>query len=367
LFNSDQGSRFSKPYFMKKILITTTESLHGWEIEAYLKPVFASVVIGTNLFADIGASFSDLFGGRSSGYEKRLQLIKDNAITILSSKATELGANCILSLKVDVDEISGKNMQMFMITAVGMAVIAKNAKSQTDAKHIKEIDKDNIKERANLIRLAKKFQNFETGITVDELKIIIESRSSDFIEMAIAKLKTLGSANVGDDDFNKLYKEYFAGIDPNDAIAVLYPTLILESEENLLNSIVAIIKDNDLVDYGSVNKLLQNTLQRKKIALNILMAYKPSYNYDDIEVLKEMIERVKDSFPKVTTLTMKKGFLSSAEKEVWICPCNATNSIETNLCSGCYNDQYGFSSDELKPNQVVEILTNRLLALESFL
>lgn len=161
---------------MKKILITTTDSLYGWEIEAYLKPVFASVVIGGNVFADIGASFTDFFGGRSSGYEKRLQLIKDNAIAILNSKASELGANCILGLKVDVDEVSGKNTQMFMITAVGMAVIAKNAKSQTDSKHLKEIDKDQVKEKANLIRLAKKFQNVETEITADELKVIVEWR-----------------------------------------------------------------------------------------------------------------------------------------------------------------------------------------------
>jgi uncharacterized protein YbjQ (UPF0145 family) len=46
---------------MKKILITTTESLHGWEIDTYLKPVFASVVIGANAFSDISASLTDVY------------------------------------------------------------------------------------------------------------------------------------------------------------------------------------------------------------------------------------------------------------------------------------------------------------------
>jgi uncharacterized protein YbjQ (UPF0145 family) len=150
---------------MRKILITTTDSLYGWEIETYIKPVFASVVIGANAFADIGAAFTDFFGGRSGNYEKRLQLIKDNAIAILTSKATELGANCILALKIDMDEISGKGTQMFMITACGTAVVARNSKNQTEHNQSIQIDKEHVKEKANIIRLAQKFSviNYNTN------------------------------------------------------------------------------------------------------------------------------------------------------------------------------------------------------------
>jgi len=98
---------------MRKILITTTETLSGWEIDSYIKPIFASAVIGAGLFADFSASISDVFGGRSGRYEKKLQVIKEEAIASLTYKATELGANCILGLKIDVDEVSGKHAAIY--------------------------------------------------------------------------------------------------------------------------------------------------------------------------------------------------------------------------------------------------------------
>jgi len=36
-------------------------------------PIAANVVIGTNIFSDIGASYVDFFGGRSTSYEKNMQ------------------------------------------------------------------------------------------------------------------------------------------------------------------------------------------------------------------------------------------------------------------------------------------------------
>ncbi|WP_293887903.1 MULTISPECIES: hypothetical protein [unclassified Sphingobacterium] len=38
-------------------------------------PIAANVVIRTNVFSDIGASYVDFFGGRSNSYEKKVQEI----------------------------------------------------------------------------------------------------------------------------------------------------------------------------------------------------------------------------------------------------------------------------------------------------
>ncbi|WP_312340698.1 hypothetical protein [Sphingobacterium sp.] len=35
-------------------------------------PIAANVVIGTTVFSDIGASYVDFFGGRSTNYEKKI-------------------------------------------------------------------------------------------------------------------------------------------------------------------------------------------------------------------------------------------------------------------------------------------------------
>ena len=56
----------------KDILVSTTSNLDGWEIDKYLGLVLAHVVNGTNVFSDVFASFSDVFGGRSTSYQNQL-------------------------------------------------------------------------------------------------------------------------------------------------------------------------------------------------------------------------------------------------------------------------------------------------------
>jgi len=54
------------------MIVTTTNSIGGWEISRYNDPIAANV-IGTTIFSDIGASYVDFFGGRSTSYEKKMQ------------------------------------------------------------------------------------------------------------------------------------------------------------------------------------------------------------------------------------------------------------------------------------------------------
>ncbi|QQT28612.1 heavy metal-binding domain-containing protein [Sphingobacterium multivorum] len=55
------------------MIVTTTNPIEGREISRYNDPIAANVVIGTNVFSDIGASYVDFFGGRSTSYEKKMQ------------------------------------------------------------------------------------------------------------------------------------------------------------------------------------------------------------------------------------------------------------------------------------------------------
>ncbi|WP_293901829.1 heavy metal-binding domain-containing protein [Sphingobacterium sp. UBA5670] len=55
------------------MIVTTTNSIEGREISRYNDPIAANVVIGTIVFSDIGASYFDFFGGRSTSYEKKIK------------------------------------------------------------------------------------------------------------------------------------------------------------------------------------------------------------------------------------------------------------------------------------------------------
>lgn len=84
--------------------------------------ITASIVAGTNVLSDFFARFSDLFGGKSSTYIAEIDNIKEQALKELRKKADSLSCNAIINVSIDVDEISGNNKSMLMVTAVGTAI-----------------------------------------------------------------------------------------------------------------------------------------------------------------------------------------------------------------------------------------------------
>ncbi len=104
------------------MIITTTNNIEGAHIDEYLRLVSTNIVIGTNFFSDFVASFTDFFGGRSSTYQNKLDDVYQAAMKEIERKAKDLGADAVVGLKMDFNEISSKGKAMFMVSAVGTAV-----------------------------------------------------------------------------------------------------------------------------------------------------------------------------------------------------------------------------------------------------
>ncbi len=104
------------------MIITTTSNIDGAHIEEYLQLVSANVVIGTNIFSDWFASVTDIFGGKSRTYQRKLDDLYAEALKRVEERAAKLGADAVVGLKMDFGEVSGKEKSMFMVSAVGTAV-----------------------------------------------------------------------------------------------------------------------------------------------------------------------------------------------------------------------------------------------------
>jgi uncharacterized protein YbjQ (UPF0145 family) len=122
------------------MIITTTNNIPNIEIVEILSVVHNRVVLGTNLFSDISAGFSDFFGGNNSAYEKRLAEITNQVIEGLKEKAKKIKADALIDLKIDVDEISGGSKSMFMVTAIATAVKLNKQIAQNDSISIDTIN-----------------------------------------------------------------------------------------------------------------------------------------------------------------------------------------------------------------------------------
>lgn len=103
------------------MIITTTNTIEGRKIEAYLGVVFGEVVAGVNIVKDFTAGLSNFFGGRSGTYEEELINSRSQALNELEQRAIDLGADAVVGLDVDY-EVLGSDNGMLMVSVSGTAV-----------------------------------------------------------------------------------------------------------------------------------------------------------------------------------------------------------------------------------------------------
>jgi len=104
------------------MILTTTETLEGRRIAAYLGIVSGDAVMGTNIFRDMFAGIRNIVGGRSGSYEKELRAAKKAALEALEEEAAALGADAIVGVDLDYEAIGGETGNMLMVSANGTAV-----------------------------------------------------------------------------------------------------------------------------------------------------------------------------------------------------------------------------------------------------
>jgi len=104
------------------MLVTTTSNIEGTRITKYLGLVTGEAILGANVFKDVFAGIRDIVGGRSATYERELKRAQEIAITELTGRAQELGANAVVGVDLDY-EVLGANNGMLMVSASGTAVL----------------------------------------------------------------------------------------------------------------------------------------------------------------------------------------------------------------------------------------------------
>lgn len=105
------------------MIVTTIDVIQGAVIENYLGIVTAEVVYGTNALRDFFAGIRDILGGRTASYERVFEKGQLEAIEELKKRASKLGADVVVGIKVDTDTINiDEGGALLLITATGTAV-----------------------------------------------------------------------------------------------------------------------------------------------------------------------------------------------------------------------------------------------------
>ena len=113
---------------IESFLMTTTNHLEGYSVQAYQGIASSEVVIGTGALSEFMAGASDLFGTEDSAFSKKLLQARNAAQKKVAIRAYHLKANAIVGLKFDYFTI-GSNM--IAVSCSGTAVVVtKNAGDQ---------------------------------------------------------------------------------------------------------------------------------------------------------------------------------------------------------------------------------------------
>lgn len=113
------------------MIVVTTNDLPGYRVDSVIGEVFGLTVRARNAGAQIGAGFKAMFGGELKGLTKQLQQTRDEAMNRMVVAASSLGANAILAMRYDSNEIADGWQELVAYgTAVVVTPIDANAQAQ---------------------------------------------------------------------------------------------------------------------------------------------------------------------------------------------------------------------------------------------
>ena len=343
----------------KYVSVTTTNVIEGTVIENYFEVIASHVVFGTHLFSDFAASFTDLFGGQSGTYQRKLERLYQAAISQLKDQAFQIGANAIIGLKIDFDEISGKGKSMFMVSAIGTAVKVKAIDPKIGMNEIKApslVSSQDVEVRLTQRRLIELLKSNRLP-SRDDWNFLFENPSDEFNEYLLNLYVTDQELTIeGQQSLDTNIRTYFGRIEPDSAMRCIYNRIRTNKK------FIELLEANNLFSPSEVLSLFKDGYSDLTIAC--LSLNKGAYNKDSDIPLMEQISRCIDEIPDIGEKKVIKGGLMSKEKEKFICPDGHQNDSNESFCLKCGKNTKGLTRMQLG---VIDEFNNKISVIKELL
>lgn len=346
------------------MIVTTTASIEGYRVVRHLGPVSVHMVAGTNLFSDFFASVTDIFGGMSGSYGRQLSNLYTRATKLLEEEARKRGANAVLGLSIDFDELSAQGKSMFMLNAVGTAVrvveISRELSGSPEGVPADAVSRA-LRKRAFVRELAA--GRVPAG---DDLwEFAISERIEAFTRYVVGAVAGAEGSPGGRYEELERARPFFMALGPELSSQRLFPYLSMTNKvpANARNAATDLIRVLDLMDYRLLLELLDAPeVETARRGLQIATALRQDYCRSDVDSIRQVRERVATRFVKRWTPTKVKGMFGK-EHSAWVCPCGGTPGAEDTYCPTCNRDIRGLAARDMTPEQVTEHLDELLTVL----
>ncbi len=337
------------------MLLTTTSSLAGVEIEEHLGIVHAHEALGTGLVTDLAAGIADVFGLRGSGYERTVQMGTRYVLDALERAACSRGANAVIAIRVDHELVSTSNS--VLVSAMGTAVRVRRSRDEP----VPRVSPERMALEVRRMALLRAAHAGQLRFDDDELAVMRWTRAAELLPYVICEIGT-PRAGVGAMVSPALPAQ------PGQATAYLQSLPAALVSEHLhaavaaaplerVRPLVEMVHFLRLVDLrGCAAMLASERLELRKRALALLLGDAPSYSPSDATTLEELMLSISGAFPERGT---------RVDERRWRCPCGGDNKAE--YCRSCWLDLRGFREDEPRPEPVAQLVRDRLSVLRNSL
>lgn len=327
------------------MVITTTNSIENATIEKYLGVVTTNLVIGTGFFSDFTAQLTDFFGGMSGTYRRQMDELYQRAYDALSLKASTMGANAVLGFKIDFDEISGKGVQMFMVSVSGTAV-----KLKIESKRISETDNMTVSvpaDRVNIELFKLNWERRDRNQTPKriELNFIMDNCLWE-LAPSLYEYYTEPNQTFDARPIDERFPIILSVLPYEDAVKFIY-----NDYPTWKKRAFPLIQENKLFCAEKILELLHQG--HMDLAVELLETEKNFYTHEDVKYMEAIVEHL-DNLPDKGQITeVKAGTFSSKMVEMYVCPLGHKNDKSVEFCEyGNYPNYCELNIKGLNKSQV---------------
>lgn len=351
------------------IPITTTNNFETSSILKYFTPITANVVVGANILGDFSASITDIIGGRSESYEKRLQSIYRQALFNIEKQTKKLRADAVVGLKVDFSEVSGKGMQMFMVCVTGTPVkLSNNNFSNSSETNLNSIDGSIIGLKIKAKQIIEINKNIDINdVGFNHLNAMSNSYLPDYLLLMPKWLGDIqNNSNYADkEERSNIVFKYLENIPIDDFKEFIYSYLFGENPKNT-KRLAKLIQTREVIDYEVIKQNMEKG-RGGYAALHLLWAEKSSYDHNDYINLLGIYQMFDPIYRPISMAREEesKGLFSKGTIVVWDCKCG--KKAQGDRCSNCDCDIYGYDSTVPGPPKVKKYIKITIEVLEDVL
>lgn len=302
------------------IIVTTTDQIENRSIESYIGIVRTSAVVGNDV------ALADLFSSTARKYSRKLEAIYDKALRDIRLQALAVGANAVVGLHGEFEEVFGKGKTRFIVSLMGTAVsLSPSTQNESDVQG-GGVSLYDIRRSQLSLMLTRKLENQQTNPSEEDWDNIIQYALFDIAPLLYKRYQVLVSETISSSSptEKKLLLDNFIpfmrSLDYDSAVNTVYG-----DTQTAPYVFCDVVKACDLFCPEKICSMLSP--ENKHTIISLLESDKAFYTKDDLKRMMVIADFL-DNLPDTGRYVEGRGGIFSKTGMLLVCERGHSSAVE---------------------------------------